>query len=417
MTATEPPTDRRAFLATAAACTLSAAGCVDLRDGDQSDDGAESTGGSDSDGVDEPDGADEPVTFAVEEVATGLAHPWAVAFLRDGASMLVTEREGTLNLVDREDGSVDPVDGVPDVHAAGQGGLLDAALHPEYPDAPFAYLTYSATNDGGESATHVGRGRLDPGAASLEDFEVLHVAEPFVDSNGHYGSRLTFGDDGTLYVTCGDRQFKNFGPDHVAQDPSNELGATLRLAPDGSIPGDNPFVDDPDARDAIYSYGHRNVQGLAVHPDTGTLWAAEHGEEDGDEINVLEAGGNHGWPVAHHGCTYDGGEPIGDDPNEREDLVEPVHYWECDSGGFPPSGATFYDGEAFPGWRGDLFVGNLVGEYLGRFAVDGEEVEELDPLLADRGWRIRDVAVAPDTGSLYVAVDAGDAPIVRLVPE
>lgn len=212
---------------------------------------------------------------------------------------------------------------------------------------------------------------------------------------------------------------KDFGPDHVSQDTSNELGATLRLNPDGSIPDDNPFTDDSDTADAIYSYGHRNVQAMTVHPETGEIWQAEHGEEDGDEINIIEEGGNHGWPVATYACKYGTEVPIGDPPHERDDTVDPVYYWECPDpdGGFAPSGATFYDGEAFPDWQGDLFVGNIFQEYLGRFSVDGQDVEELDPLLADYGQRIRDVEVAPDTGYLYVLLDEEDAPVVRIVPE
>jgi hypothetical protein len=387
---------RRTFVqAGVSVAALSAAGCVGVLD---------RGGGADEEG------------FEVEEVADGFAHPWALAFVPDDSRMLVTEREGTLNLLDRDDGSVEEVDGTPEVYAEGQGGLLDAALHPDFPEEPWVYLTYSAANDDGESATHLGRGRLDLDETRLEGFEALFVAEPFVESSGHFGSRVVV-HEGALYVTTGDRQFKDFGPDHVSQDTTNELGATLRLAPDGSVPEDNPFVDDPDVRDAIYSYGHRNVQAMTVHPETDELWQAEHGEEDGDEINVVEGGGNHGWPVAHYGCEYGTDDPVGDQPHEREDTVTPVYYWECTSGGFPPSGMTFCDGGAFPDWEGDLFVGNLAGEYLGRFTVDGRDVEEDDPLLADRGWRIRDVAVAPDTGHLYVAVDDGDAPVARLTPE
>ncbi|WP_243645236.1 PQQ-dependent sugar dehydrogenase [Natrarchaeobius chitinivorans] len=361
-------------------------------------------------------GPSDPDEFDAETVAEGLVHPWGLEFLPEDSRLLVTEREGRLTAVDREDGSSSAVDGVPPVHDAGQGGLLDVASHPEFPNEPWIYLTYAATNDDGESTTHLGRGELNLEAATLEEFEVLYVAEPFVESNAHYGSRVVFGEDDALYVTVGDRQFDDFGPDHVSQDPTNDLGTTIRLEPDGSIPEDNPFVDDPNADDAVFSYGHRNAQGMTVHPETGEIWQSEHGEEDGDEINVLEAGGNYGWPVAHTGCEYGTDDPIGDDPRERADVVDPVYYWECNTGGFPPAGATFYDGEAFPDWQGELFVGNLVGEYLGHFAVDGRDVEELDPLLADRGWRIRDVAVAPDTGFLYVAVDDSDAPVVRLVP-
>ena len=387
--------DRRTVLhATAAVGSLSVAGCAAMFEDDgEFDDGD------------------------LETVVDGLSHPWAIAFLPDDSRLLVTERDGTLSLLDRESGDLETVDGTPAVYAANQGGLLDVALHPDYPDEPWVYLTYAATNDAGESATHLGRGRLEPDEAALEAFEELFVAEPFVDSDGHFGSRIVFGEDDMLYVTTGDRQFKDFGPDHVSQDTTNELGATLRLEPDGSIPEDNPFVDDPDVADAIYSYGHRNAQGMTVHPETGELWQSEHGEEDGDALFIVEEGENYGWPIAHTGCEYNTDVPVGDDPFERDDVVDPVYYWECASGGFPPSGMTFYDGDAFPDWEGDLFVGNLAGQYLGRFAVDGTAVEELEPLLDGRGWRIRDVAVAPDTGYLYVAVDDADAPIVRLVPE
>ncbi|WP_233710785.1 PQQ-dependent sugar dehydrogenase [Natronococcus pandeyae] len=360
--------------------------------------------------------------FEVEELEHGLSHPWGMAFLPDETQMLVTERDGHLSLLDRETGDLEEVDGMPELHVQHQGGLLDVTIHPDFSDEQWIYLTYSATNGDDESATHVGRGQLDLDEATLEEFEELHVAEPFTGSNFHFGSRVVFGEDGLLYMTTGDQDFKDFGPDHVSQDRSNELGATLRLEPDGSIPDDNPFVDEDDVADAIYSYGHRNSQGMAVHPETGDIWQSEHGEEDGDEINIIEAGGNYGWPVAHYGCEYDTEEPIGDMPEERDDVVDPIYYWECTSGGFPPSGTTFYNGDAFPEWQGDLFIGNLADEYLGRFTVDGADdediaVEEAESLLDDRGWRIRDVEAAPDTGYLYVLVDQGNAPVVRLTPE
>ncbi|WP_336343361.1 PQQ-dependent sugar dehydrogenase [Halalkalicoccus ordinarius] len=407
-------TSRRTLLrATGVLSVLSTAGCVDdFDDGD----GSASNGG-DNDGGDEGTEGGSTSGFEVEEVLEGLTHPWGLAFLPDDSRALVTERSGRLALVDREDGGLEPVEGTPEVYAEGQGGLLDVTPHPEFPEEPWVYLTYAATNDEGESATHLGRGRLETDGPRLAGFEVLHVAEPFVDSDAHFGSRIVFGEDDLLYMTTGDRQSKEFGPDHVAQDTSNELGATLRLTPDGSIPEGNPFVDDPDAEDEIFSYGHRNPQGMTLHPETGAIWQSEHGEGDGDEINVIEAGGNYGWPVATYACHYGSEEPLGDRPPEREDMVEPVHYWECGTGGFPPAGMTFYDGEAFPDLQGDLLVGNLAEEYLGRLAVDGTDLEEVEPLLDGRGWRIREVAVAPDTGHLYVLVDAEDAPLVRLVPE
>jgi glucose/arabinose dehydrogenase len=359
--------------------------------------------------------------FAVETVSEGVSAPWGLTFLPDG-QLLVTEWVGNLALVDREDGTVEEVEGGPEVIVAGQGGMLDVALHPSFPDPSWVYLTYSDPGSDGTSATALGRGRLDTDEAAFETFEQLHVAEPYVDSGAHFGSRCVFGADGKLYMSSGDRQFKNFGPDHVAQDTTNELGAILRFDPDGSIPEDNPFVDDEDAVDSIYSYGHRNPQGLAVHPETDDLWETEHGEKDGDEINIIRAGENYGWPIADTGCKYGTDQQIGDSTDiERDDVVGPVYYWECGTGGFPPAGATFYDGEAFPNWQGDLFVGNLAGAYLGRLHVRNPggdvAVEELDPLLTDRGWRVRAVAVAPDTDHLYAAIDGENGPVVRLVPD
>jgi aldose sugar dehydrogenase len=353
----------------------------------------------------------------IETVVDGLTNPWGLVFLPDDGRLLVTEREGRLRLVDPDDGSSEELEGTPDVHTEGQGGLLNVEPHPEFPDEPWLYLTYATANDDGESTTAVGRGRLEDEATGLEAFEELYSVEPFVDSNDHYGSRLVFGEDGMAYVTVGDRASKEFGPDHVSQDTTTAIGSTLRLEPDGSIPEDNPFVDEDDALDELYSYGHRNAQGMTVNPETGDLWQSEHGEEDGDEINLIEAGGNYGWPVAAYGCEYGTDDPVGDPPDERDDVIAPVYYWECNSGGFPPAGMTFYDGDAVPDWEGDLFVGNLAGEYLGRFAVDGTDVEEADPLLEGQGWRVRDVAVGPESGALYVAVDDADAPLVRLTPE
>jgi quinoprotein glucose dehydrogenase len=358
----------------------------------------------------------ESAGVSVERVATGFTNPWALASLPDDSRLLVTERVGRLSLVDPESGTSERVEGTPEVYARGQGGLLDVELHPRYPEENWVYLTYSAAKDDGTSSTHLGRGRLDVDGARLTEFELLHAAEPFVDSTGHFGSRLAFDPAERLYMTVGDRQFKDFGPDHVAQDLTNELGTVLRFNLDGSIPDDNPFVDDENARDTIFSYGHRNAQGLTRHPETGDIWEAEFGEQDGDELNILERGGNYGWPVADEGCTYGSGEPIGVSHDERDDVVNPVFSWPCGSGGFPPSGMTFYTGEAFSDWQGSLFVGGLASQYLARFTVDGRSVTEAEQLLSGRGWRIRDVIEAPDTGELYVAVDAGDAPIVRLRP-
>ena len=393
--------DRRQFLqAGLAAGTLTVAGCAapDRQDG-------ATASGTDADSTD-----DTPA-YEVEEVVTDLTRPWGIAVAPDD-TVLVTERPG--GLVRVAEGEPRRIDGAPAVFAGGQGGLLDVTFHPDYPAPAWVYLTYAAANDAGETTTHLGRGRLAPDATDLTDFEVLHAAEPFVNSNAHFGSRVVFGRDRRVYVTVGDRQFKDFGPEHVAQDRTTDLGAVLRLEPDGSIPTDNPFVGDSDARDALFSYGHRNPQGLTVHPETGALWEHEHGEQDGDEINILESGENFGWPVATEACTYGGGDPIGVAHSDRADVVAPVHYWPCGSGGFPPSGLTIYDGSA-SAWQGDLFAGNLAGGYLGRFAVDGREVTEVEQLLADREWRIRAVTVGPE-GGLLVAVDADPGPVVRVTP-
>jgi aldose sugar dehydrogenase len=206
-------------------------------------------------------------------------------------------------------------------------------------------------------------------------------------------------------------------PDHISQDLSTANGSILRFAEDGGIPEDNPFVDDPDAEDAIWAYGLRNVQAMAIHPDTGELWAGDHGENNGDEINNIEPGGNHGWPIATYGHHYRTGEQFAPTPPEVEGTVEPVYWWDFDHPeGFPPSGFLFYTGDAFPDWQGNFFVGNLAHQYLGRFSVDGRDVEMEERLLDGEAWRIRAVAQGPEDGYLYVLVDDGDAPLVRLRP-
>ena len=432
MTDRPDPIRRRTALRAAGglAGTAALSGVAGCLGGDTGDGGDGDEDGSDPDDDLPPDDGGN-VDYAVETVAEGFENPWGLAFLPEDGRLLVTERPGRLSLIDPADGTVEAVAGAPEVFAAGQGGLLDVAVHPDYPDDPRVYLSYSAAaedspaGDGASGATtHVGAGRLSldgDGGPTLAALEPIFVAEPFRDTELHFGSRATFGPDGALLVTVGDRRDTDFGPGHVSQDRSNELGATLRLTPDGDAHPDNPFVDDPDAADALYSYGHRNPQAMAVRPGTGRIWQCEHGERDGDEINVVDAGGNYGWPIASEACRYGTDDPVAPGHDERDDVVAPVHYWPCGSGGFPPSGAVFYDGDAFPEWRGDLFAGTLAAQYLGRFTVDGDgldaTVTERDPLLDDRGWRMRAVAVEPGTGHLYVAVDAGDAPVARVVPE
>ncbi len=379
---------RHVLAATAASLGVGIAGCLDQTD-------------------------DEP--YELETLAEGLAHPWGLAQLPDG-SLLVTERDGDLRHLEPESGDLESVSGLPDIHVESQGGLLDVALDPAFEDEAWVYLTYAVANDDGESTTALGRGLFDPDDPRLQAFERLYTADPYVSGGQHYGSRVVFGPDEYLYVTVGDRGSKEFSADHPSQDRTNDLGTVLRLTRDGSSPPDNPFAGEEDANEAIFSYGHRNPQGVTVHPETGDLWISDHGEEDGDSIAILEAGGNYGWPIAHSGCRYGTDDPVGDGPGERGDVVDPVYHWPCGSGGFPPAGARFYDGEAFPDWNGDLLVGTLAGQYLGRFAVDGRDVSEVDPLLDGQNWRVRDVLVDAETGELLVAVDDGDAPIVRVRP-
>lgn len=339
--------------------------------------------------------------FRLETVADGFANPWGLAFL-PGGDYLVTERRGRLSRVHADGDRICGVYGVPEVAAINQGGLLDVALHPAFADNGWVYLSYAVAGEGGY-ATRVARGRLVD--HTLEDLEVLITAAPFVEGGRHFGSRLLF-HEGYLFVTTGDR-----GQKDNAQDLGKLHGKVLRLNPDGSIPADNPFVDDPGAHDAIYSYGHRNAQGIAVHPGTGRIWLHEHGPLGGDEINVLEAGANYGWPETTYGRAYSG-ERFAPEPPVAG-YVSPIHHW---TPSIAPSGMTFYTGDVFPAWRGDLFVGALRMTHLARLTLDGRKVVSEQRLLDDAGMRIRDVRQGPD-GYLYLLVDAGKAPLLRLAPE
>ncbi|MCC5971751.1 MAG: PQQ-dependent sugar dehydrogenase [Pararhodobacter sp.] len=355
--------------------------------------------------------------YTVEVLAEGLDRPWALAFLPDTGDIIMTSKPGALMIWQSENGEVLSIDGAPDVDSRGQGGLLDIVPAPDFSDTGMLYMTWSAANDNGETATHLGRARLDREAGALSDLEVLHSVTPFMDAQGHYGSRIAFADDHVFFGT-GDRQRKDFGPDHIAQDMSNGYGAVLRLAMDGSVPEDNPFADQQDVAPEIWSYGHRNIQAMTVHPQTGALWLAEHGEAGGDEINIVERGGNYGWPLVSYGVDYRTGEAFAPEPSEDDDFVSPVfHFGPGRDDNFPPSGMAFYDGNAFPEWQGYLLIGNLRHQYLGLFSVNGEDVDLSDRLLADRGWRIRDVAVGPVDGYVYVIGDGEGAPLMRLMPE
>ena len=342
----------------------------------------------------------EEHAFRVETVAEGFEHPWALAFLPDGR-MLVTEREGRLNVVEPESGKTARITGLPEIVAQGQGGLLDVALHPRFSENNWVYLSYVAKGEGG-FGTHVGRGRLQ--GTQLTDFEVLFKATPFTDTGQHFGSRLVFDGKGHLYISLGDRNERD-----RAQNLQDHNGSLIRLTEEGDIPQDNPFVGRKNALPAIYSYGHRNIQGMTQHPQTGEIWLHEHGPRGGDEINVPQAGKNYGWPVITHGKEYYG-PSIG--PAKKEGMEQPLHHW---TPSIAPSGMTFYTGDAFPRWQGDLFVGALAQTHLARLRFDGKKLVKEERLLEEEGLRIRDVRQGPD-GLLYLVVDSGDAPILRLRP-
>ena len=347
--------------------------------------------------------------FRVVTVAEGLQVPWSMAFL-PGGDMLVTERPGRLRVV--RDGRLlpAPVAGVPRVFAQGQGGLLDVEPHPDFASNRLVYLSYSKPVAGG-STTAVVRGRFEGDA--LHDVEEIFEAQS--SGRGHYGSRLSFDADGYLFITVGDRQAPPSGDleAHPAQDLSNHHGVTLRLHDDGRVPEDNPFVGRAGALPEIYSYGHRNAQGLAIHPETGAIWLNEHGPQGGDEINVVRPGANYGWPVIGYGVNYGSGSPI-HESTSRQGMEQPIHIWVPSIG---VSGLTFYTGSRFPEWRGDAFAGGLSGGYLARLDVENGEIVGEEVLLSGIG-RVRDVLEGPD-GFLYVAVEARDGgrtPILRLEP-
>ena len=339
-----------------------------------------------------------------ETVATGLEHPWAVEQLPDGR-FLVTERPGRLRLVSRDGRLSPPLTGVPDVAASGQGGLLDVALDPDFARNSTIYLAFSEPGEGG-SGTAVARARLTD--TGLRDVRVIYSQVPKVRSSGHYGARLVFRPDGTLFVTQGDRQSNRYRKQ--AQELESGIGKIVRINTDGSIPRDNPFVGEAGARPEIWSSGHRNVQAAALHPETGALWTVEHGARGGDELNRPEAGRNYGWPVISYGREYTGGR-IGEG-TARPGMEQPVYYWDPV---IAPSGMAFYTGTAFPQWRGSILAGGLASQALVRLTLrDGRVVGE-ERYLGDLGQRIRDVTQGSD-GHLYVVTDAGSGRLLRIVP-
>lgn len=332
----------------------------------------------------------------VETVARGLEFPWGAAFLPDGR-LLVTERPGRLRIVAKDGTLSEPLKGVPEVFAQGQGGLLDVALDPKFAENQLVYLSYAEPGEGG-AGTAVARGKLSD--TGLDDVKVIFRQQPKVDGGNHFGSRLAFTPDGKLFITLGER-FK-FTP---AQDLGTHLGKVVRINPDGSVPEDNPFVSQKDALPEIWSYGHRNPQGAVIHPETGKLWELEFGPKGGDELNIPAAGENYGWPVVSWGINYDGSD-IPDPPTHPE-FKDAIYHWNPV---ISPSGSTFYTADTIPGWKGNLLIGGLSSQAIVRLTLDGEKVtgEERLPMEA----RIRDVIQGPD-GAVY-ALDESDGTILRL---
>ena len=334
-------------------------------------------------------------------VAKGLQHPWGLAFLPDGR-MLVTERPGRLRLVSREGVLSPPLQGVPQVDVGGQGGLLDVAIDPKFGENQRVYLSYSEAGAGG-NGTAVARARLE--GDHLAELKVIFRQEPKYPSSNHFGSRLVFDRAGRLFITLGDR----FKLRDEAQNLGNDLGKVVRVDTDGNVPADNPFVGRPGARPEIWSYGHRNMQGAALHPATGELWTHEHGPQGGDELNVDEAGKNYGWPVITYGREYGTGMKIGEG-TAKAGMEQPLTYWVPS---VAPSGMAFVTGNRYPGWQGNLFIGTLREQVLIRLELDGRKVVREERLLQNMKERIRDVRMGPD-GWLYLLTDNEDGRILRL---
>ncbi|MCI0432519.1 MAG: PQQ-dependent sugar dehydrogenase [Gemmatimonadetes bacterium] len=349
--------------------------------------------------------------YRIVTVAEGLVNPWSITFL-PGGDILVTEKPGRLRIVRNGQLLPDPVAGLPEVLAQGQGGLLDVVPHPDFVTNRLLYISFSKPYaDGRGATTAVVRGRFENDRLT----GVEQIFEAVSRGAGHYGSRLAFDRDGFLFITVGDRQAPPSGDleAHPAQDLSNHHGTINRLHDDGRVPADNPFIARPGARPEIWSYGHRNPQGLAIHPATGDIWATEHGPQGGDELNLIRPGANYGWPVIGFGVNYRTGAII-HSGTHREGMEQPSHIWVPSIG---VSGLLVYTGDKFPDWQGDIFAGGLVGEQLGRIEVDGNRGMLKETIVRGIG-RIRDVRQGPD-GFIYLAIDhrnGGPAPIVRLEP-
>lgn len=342
----------------------------------------------------------------VETFARGLVNPWSLAFLPEGP-LLVSERPGRLRLIGNDGRLSPPLEGVPEVQAWGQGGLLDVVLAPDFASSKLIYLSFSELRGAGRAATSVARARLvlEGNGGRLENVAVLFRQQPGTGGGRHFGSRLVFARDGNLFVTLGER-----GQMAKAQDLGTHYGKVVRIGPDGTVPSDNPFVGKAGVQPETWSYGHRNAQAAALHPVSGKLWTIEHAARGGDELNIPQAGKNYGWPVITYGRDYSGLKiGVG---TAKPGMEQPVYYWDPS---IAPSGMAFYTGDLIPEWKGNLFVGALRGEALHRLVLDGESVVGEEVLFGSLGERIRDVRMGPD-GALWLLTDSPRGQVLRVVP-
>lgn len=341
---------------------------------------------------------------AVTTIADGLSQPWGMDFLPDGR-IIVTEKPGRLRIVSMDGRKSPPIAGLPRISDSGQGGLMDVTLHPQFAENRLVYISYTEPGPGGRS-TALASGKLRTGETGLDNMKVLFSQQPKTGGGRHFGSRVVFAPDGKLFLTTGDR-----GSRYDAQDLSGHIGKVIRLTDAGAVPDDNPFVRKSGTRPEIWSYGHRNIQGAAIHPVTGRLWTIEHGPRGGDEINIPAAGANHGWPVVTHGVEYSG-ETIGDGLKTKKGMVDPIVTW---TPVIAPGGMAFYTGNLFPAWKGNLLIAGLRASAIIRLELKADRVVREERLLREIDARIRDVAVGPN-GAVYALTDEGNGRILRLSP-